>query len=153
MTAPPRAPSPARPLHPFTAFLHGINLGRRRVTIDRLAACGAAPKLTDAAACIVSGNVIFSRQSAAVAPITATTGQHFRTALGHEVATFLRTRAELAAIAPCQPFAPADLANPANTVHVGFFAAAPAPARRRGLLARSSPTDGIPVEGRKYFWP
>ena len=96
--------------------------------------------------------MIFSRPPAAVAPISATIGQHLRTALGHEIDLFLRTRAARAAIAACQPFAPADQANPAKTVHVGFYAAAPAPAQRRSLLARSSATDEIPVEGRNYFW-
>ncbi|MCX6954151.1 MAG: DUF1697 domain-containing protein, partial [Verrucomicrobia bacterium] len=69
-----------------------------------------------------------------------------------EVDTFVRTRAEVAAVAAFRGFAAADLDDPANTVHAGFLAAELTPAQQKGLEACRSEHDAFRVIGRDYYW-
>jgi uncharacterized protein (DUF1697 family) len=136
----------------YLAFLRGINLGNRRVKMDHLAELFRALKFTDVQTFIASGNVIFSSKSSAVAKLTNEIEQHLHASLGYEVDTFLRTRDELSAIATFQPFSAADMTDPTNTVHVGFFAGTLTPNQRSGLAACRSATDEIRLEDRDYYW-
>ena len=78
--------------------------------------------------------------------------KHLHASLGYEVDTFVRTRAEVAAVAAFQPFARAEMDDPANTVHAGVLKAELDAGRRRGFEACRSATDEIRVEGREYYW-
>ncbi|MEO6246794.1 MAG: DUF1697 domain-containing protein [Opitutaceae bacterium] len=133
------------------AFLRGINLGRRRIKMDRLAALFEALAFSEVATFIASGNVIFASRSSG-ARLEEQIERHLRAELGYEVDTFVRTRAEVAAVAAFQPFPPAVMADAANTVHVGFLKGELSAAQRRGLEACRSATDEFRVDGREYFW-
>lgn len=133
------------------AFLRGINLGKRRIKMDRLAALFEALKFTEVATFIASGNVIFSSKSAG-AKLEAQIEKHLHASLGYEVDTFVRTRAEVALVAALRPFAKADMGEPANTVHAGFLKGELSVAQQRGLEACRSATDEFRVAGREYYW-
>lgn len=139
-------------MHHYIAFLRGINLGNRRLKMDHLAARFAELKFAEVATFIASGNVIFSSRSGAGAKLEAQIEQHLHASLGYEVDTFVRTRAAVAAVAALRPFAKADMADPANTMHVGFLKTALGAAQHRGLEACRSNTDEFRVEGREYYW-
>jgi uncharacterized protein (DUF1697 family) len=65
------------------------------------------------------------------------------------VATFLRTPAELSAVARRSPFAEGtDAAN----LYVGFLAEGPPAAAVRALRACASPIDDFRVVGREVYW-
>ncbi len=136
----------------YIAFLRGINLGKRRLTMDVLRQRFEELKFTGVATFIASGNVIFSSKSADESKLVRQIEQHLEDKLGYPVDTFLRTRAEIAAMATFRPFSAADLAHPAHTVYGGFLRDALTPAQRKGLLACRTAVDEFCVEGREYFW-
>ncbi len=97
-------------------------------------------------------NVIFSSKSADPRKLTDLIQRHLAKSLGYGVDTFLRTRAEVAAVAAFKPFAAADLAHPDHTIYAGFVADALSPAQARGLVACRTEIDDFCVEGREYYW-
>ena len=136
----------------YVAFLRGINLGNRRVKMDDLRARFEEMKFADVTTFIASGNVIFSSRAADPAKLTKQIEQHLQASLGYPVDTFVRTPAEVAAVAAFRPFAKTDHENPANTVHVGFLAEPLSAAQARGLVACRTDVDELHFEGREYFW-
>ena len=134
------------------AFLRGINLGKRRIKMDRLAALFGELKFADVATFIASGNVIFSSKTGDGAKLEAQIEKHLHASLGYEADTFVRTRTEVAAVAAFRPFAKADLEDPANTVHAGFLKTELSATQHRGLEACWSEVDAFRVEGRDYYW-
>lgn len=136
----------------YIAFLRGINLGNRRLTMEVLRARFEELKFAGVATFIASGNVIFSSKSAAAPKVTRQIETHLAKTLGYPVDTFLRTRAEVAAMAAFRPFSAADLADPKHTIHGGFLREPLSPAQASGLLACRTPVDEFCVEGREYYW-
>jgi uncharacterized protein (DUF1697 family) len=68
------------------------------------------------------------------------------------VDTFLRTRAEVAALAAYRPFAKADLENESHTLYVGFLTGPLSAAQARGFVACRTDIDDLHVAGREYYW-
>ena len=139
-------------VHHYIAFLRGINLGKRRPEMAELRARFAQLKFTDVATFIASGNVIFASKTADCRKLEKQIQDHLKKSLGYGVDTFVRTRAEVAAVAAFRPFARADMENPAHTVHAGFLQEALSPAQARQLVACRTDVDELCVEGREYYW-
>ena len=136
----------------YVAFLRGINLGRRRIKMDRLRAEFVALKFDQVDTFIASGNVLFaSRQRDALA-LGRRIETHLLGALGYPVDTFVRTRSDVATLAALRPFPPADMDPPENTIHCGFLREPLSAAQTRGLLACRTAVDEFRVIGREYFW-
>jgi uncharacterized protein (DUF1697 family) len=136
----------------YIAFLRAINVGGHTVKMDRLRALFEALGLTGVETFIASGNVIFEARAAKPASLEGKIERHLFDALGYEVATFVRTAAEVAAIAACQPFAPAEHADPANNLYIGFLPRPPAPDAEQRVLACRNAVDQFAVVGRDLFW-
>jgi uncharacterized protein (DUF1697 family) len=85
------------PLH--AAFLRGINLGNRRLTMDRLRAVVEDFGLADVATFIASGNVVFRHPGTALSELETALAAHFESSLGYPVATFVRSFARLRELA------------------------------------------------------
>jgi uncharacterized protein (DUF1697 family) len=139
-------------MHQFIALLRGINLGRRRLKMDRLRVLFEEMKFTDVATFIASGNVIFASKSSDGSGLARRIQAHLRRELGYEVDTFLRTRAEIAAVAAFQPFAALDLSQPAPTVYAGFLDDAPTTSQSHALVACRTAVDEFCVNGREFYW-
>lgn len=139
-------------MHHYIAFLRGINLGRRRPGMAELRALFAQLKFTDVSTFIASGNVIFASESADSRKLENQIQDHLKQSLGYGVDTFVRTRAEVAAVAAFRSFAKADMEHPAHTVYVGFLKEALSPGQARQVLACRTSVDGLCVEGREYYW-
>lgn len=135
----------------YAAFLRAVNVGGRVVKMERLRPLFEEAGFTGVSTHLASGNVLFTagrgRASALEAKVEAT----LRTALGWEVATFLRTPAEVSAIVAREPFAAEDVAT-AHGVYVGFLKE-PLPAERHALVdGFRTPTDELAVNGRELWW-
>jgi uncharacterized protein (DUF1697 family) len=139
-------------MHHYIAFLRGINLGNRRPKMDHLRGLFEEMKFTGVATFIASGNVIFASRVADGRKLEQRIQFHLEKSLGYGVDTFVRTRAEVMAMAAFRPFARADLENPANTVHAGFLQDAFSADQARKLLACRTETDEFCVRGREYYW-
>jgi uncharacterized protein (DUF1697 family) len=136
----------------YIAFLRGMNLGNRRVKMDELAKLFVQLKYTDVATFIASGNVIFTAKAADDAKLAEQIQAHLAKKLGYEVDTFVRTRAEVAAVAAFQPFAKADMEHEDHTIHVGFLAAPLPAAQAKAFEACRTEVDEVKVNGREYYW-
>lgn len=139
-------------MHHYLAFLRGMNLGHRRLSMDELRGHFERLKFADVATFIASGNVIFSSTEADATNLARKIAAHLETSLGYRVDTFLRTRAEVAAVARFQPFQKADAENEAHTLHVGFLSTPLPAAQARGLEACRTEVDDLRVVGREYYW-
>ena len=135
----------------YIAFLRAINVGGHTVRMTRLCELFESLGLADVSTFIASGNVVFDAPSGAAAALETTIERHLHAELGYEVATFLRTPAQLAAIAAHEPFDAAAVAA-GRTLSVAFLKAKPdAPARRQLLECRSE-LDELAVHGREAYW-
>jgi uncharacterized protein (DUF1697 family) len=152
----------------YITFLRAINVGGHTVKMDHLRQLFTALGYTHIETFIASGNVIFT------APGDPPTlehqiAHHLHTALGYPVATFLRTPADLAAIAQYQPFPATDPAltpeSPQSairgalwapqspTLYIGFLPHAPAdPKSKIQNLKSAAPTDDFHLHHRELYW-
>jgi len=137
----------------FVAFLRGMNLGKRRIKNDELRAEFEALGFVDVATFRASGNVIFGlegkqKESALAKRIEAGLGE----ALGYEVPVFLRSCAEVAAIAARQPFDAKLVEASKGKLQVSMLPKKPAAAARKKVLALATDEDQLALEGRELFW-
>ena len=135
----------------YVALLRAINVGGRFVKMDRLRELFAGMGLRDVETFIASGNVLFDSRGKNAAALERRIEQGLADALGYEVDTFVRTPAELAAVAAFDPgFRGAN--DPAYDLWVGFLKAAPDEDAVRKVGALVAPTDEFRFEGRELYW-
>lgn len=136
----------------YVAFLRGINLGNRRLKMADLRTHFEALKFGNVSTFIASGNVLFDSPARDAVQLEQRIERHLEKTLGYAVDTFVRTRAEVTAVASAEPFAPSALAAPVHGVYAGFFKEALAPAIARRLEACRTEVDAFRVIGREYYW-
>ncbi|HVZ39515.1 MAG TPA: DUF1697 domain-containing protein [Candidatus Kapabacteria bacterium] len=105
----------------YIAFLRAINVGGHVVKMDQLKRLFEELGFQNVETFIASGNVIFETSAPNAGALERKIESHLRSALGYEVATFVRSAPELAAVAGYRPFPDAELDNPENTVYIGFL--------------------------------
>jgi len=81
-------------VHRYIAFLRVINLGNRRIKMDRLRGDFAALKFDEVKAFIASGNVLFSSPQPDAAKLETAGETHLLKTLAFTVVTDIRIRAE-----------------------------------------------------------
>jgi uncharacterized protein (DUF1697 family) len=136
----------------YIAFLRAINVGGHVVKMDALRRMFETIGCFEVETVIASGNVIFDSTSKGPAALEKKIEEHLRRKLGYEVSTFLRTPAEMAAVARYQPFKESELNAPGNVLYVGFLAEAPAAAAKKKLMTFTNDVDEIHVQGREVYW-
>jgi uncharacterized protein (DUF1697 family) len=103
----------------FIAFLRAINVGGHVVTMEKLRALFEALGFKNVETFIASGNVIFESRSTDTVALERRIEARLLKALGYEVVTFVRTDAEVAAIARYRPFTESQVQS-AGAFCVGF---------------------------------
>jgi uncharacterized protein (DUF1697 family) len=98
---------------------------------------------------IASGNVIFDSARRDRAKLEADIGKMLRAGLGYDVSTFIRSPAEVSAVAQHEPF---GKRTAAVGLFVGFMAAPVTKAGCDSILAFRSDTDDFHVHGREVYW-
>src|ERR1041385_3864079 len=94
----------------YIAFLRAINVGgHNTVTMDFLRHFFESLGFAHVETFIASGNIVFETASKNAQALERKIESGLRAALGYEVVAFVRTGAELAAIASYKPFSPAHL--------------------------------------------
>ena len=133
----------------YVAFLRAINVGGANIVkMDRLRKIFEETGASDVETVIASGNVVFSSPSKSETALAAKIAARLEDALGYEVATFLRTPAELERIAKRDPFGRIDEA----ALYVGFLTESPAASAVKALRACASEVDDFRVAGREVYW-
>src|SRR3954447_19435910 len=127
----------------YAAFLRAINIGGRRIKGPELCKPFTGMGFEGAASFRASGNVVFD---APRKPAEARIEQQLEKDLGYEVVVFLRSAAELHALAAGQPF------EPEARYHVMFLKARPPPARQRDVLQYGTDDDRLQFGSRELFW-
>jgi uncharacterized protein (DUF1697 family) len=133
------------------AFLRALNVGGHTVKMDALRDLFAEMDFTNVTTYIASGNVLFDAEASDVAALERRIEAHLRAALGYEVATFIRSPDEVAAVAECRPF-DADKTARAFSVMVAFLKSSPDQTGRERLMGYRRPSDDFAVHGREVYW-
>lgn len=107
MTPAPRGRRRTSAPERYIAFLRAINVGGHVVKMDALRAHFTRLGFGSVETVIASGNVIFKATGASPSDLEPMIAEEVERRLGYEVATFVRSPAELADIAGQRPFDPA----------------------------------------------
>jgi uncharacterized protein (DUF1697 family) len=135
----------------YVAFLRAINVGGHVVKMEVLKRLFATSGFTSVETFIASGNVIFESRVKDAVKTERTIEAALGEALGYEVATFVRTLDELAAVAAREPFPRLRLDDAAAFI-VGFLRAPLDPAARDRLMALRTDIDDFHVDPREIYW-
>ena len=136
----------------YVAFLRAVNVGGRNIVkMDFLRRLFESHGFSNVETFIASGNVVFETDGTNAQALEREIEKTLREALGYEVATFVRTCAELAAVAGYEPFSRADIAA-AAALNIGFLADAVDDESSRRLSALRTDVDDFHVRGREIYW-
>jgi uncharacterized protein (DUF1697 family) len=132
----------------YVAFLRAVNVGGRRVSMDRLRGIFEELGFDDVSTYIASGNVLF-QGSGKAAELEHRIEARLEQALGFEVTTFLRRASEVRHAASEKPFGKV----PAGKTHmVAFLRRRPTAAERKAIEEKSGSSDTLVVDGREVHW-
>jgi uncharacterized protein (DUF1697 family) len=135
----------------YIAFLRAINVGGHTVKMGYLRQLFESLDLSNVETFIASGNVIFEAKSKDPRSLEKKIEVRLREALGYEVATFIRTDAELAGIADYKPFRQADL-DAAAAFNIAFLTDLLDNQSKQQLMALRTEIDDFHVHGREIYW-
>ncbi len=136
----------------YAAFLRGMNVGGRRITNEELRAHFAKMGFADAATFRASGNVVFAGKAQPPDAVQERIEVGLEKLLGYAVPTFVRTAAEVHAIAAATPFESLQLQSSAGKLQVVLLSAAPSRKAKADALALAGDTDGLVFDGREVYW-
>ncbi|HEX8246170.1 MAG TPA: DUF1697 domain-containing protein [Longimicrobium sp.] len=132
----------------YIALLRAINVGGHTVKMDQLRALFQALGFANVETFIASGNVIFDAPETDAAELETRIEAHLRRSLGYDVATFLRTPAEIGAAAAHEPFPRTD----GDSLYVIFLRAAPDAEAARRVEDLGSADDRFTFHARELYW-
>lgn len=135
----------------YIALLRAINVGGRNVSMAELKKLFVKLGFGGVETYIASGNVIFEASSGAPAALESKIEAALHTTLGYEVATFLRTPAQLQAAAEAAVFADSERAA-AGAYNVAFLKAPLSPAQSKALQALTTDIDRFATQGSEVYW-
>jgi uncharacterized protein (DUF1697 family) len=136
----------------FIAFLRAINIGGgRTVKMESLRQVFESLGFSGVATFIASGNVVFETTTKNTRTLERKIEKRLREALGYEVATSIRTDAELAEVANYEPFPQSKRDADAN-LNIVFLADRLDGKTRQKVRALRTDTDDFRVRGRELYW-
>ena len=133
------------------AFLRAINVGGHNVKMDALRELFIELGYANVETFIASGNVIFDSKAKNIKTLENKIAEHLHKSLGYEVATFIRTVAEVKAVAQYQPFSEAAM-NQAAALNVGFLAEPLSSEATEKLLSYRNEMDDLHFHHREIYW-
>jgi uncharacterized protein (DUF1697 family) len=136
----------------FAAFLRGMNVGGRRLKNDELRAHFTSMGFAEVATFRASGNVVFAGKAQPQDAVKQRIETGLEELLGYPVPTFVRTAAEVQAIAAATPFETGQLQRSAGKLQVVLLGAPPSREARADALALAGDTDGLAFDGREVYW-
>jgi len=138
-------------VHTHVAFLRGMNVGGHRITNTALCDCFEGLGLQGSTAFLASGNVVFEAKGTEAA-LRSRIEEGLGEALGYAVPTFIRTRAQVQAIAKRDPFAGREGVDARGKPQVVFLARKPSAKAAATALALATDDDWLALEGRELRW-
>jgi len=135
----------------YIAFLRAINVGGHTVRMEQLRGLFESLGFSKVETFIASGNVIFEAKSKDAKALEKMIEKKLKEALGYEVATFIRTDAELSDIANYKPFTQSAL-DSAMALNIAFLAEPLDGKSKQKLMALKTDIDDFHVHGREVYW-
>ena len=136
----------------YIAFLRAINVGGRNIVkMDFLRRLFESLGFSNVETFIASGNVVFETTSKNAQAVKREIETGLREALGYEVATFIRTNAELAAVANYKPFSQSEL-DAAAALNIAFLADGLDDQSSQKLMTLRTDIDDFHIHGREIYW-
>lgn len=136
----------------YAAFLRGMNVGGHRLANAELCAHFSAMGFAEVASFRASGNVVFATPDGAPEEVAARIEQGLAARLGYEVPTFIRSAAQIRAIAASRPFSSGRLAASGGKLQVALLAAKPSRRARESALALAGESDQLAFGERELYW-
>ncbi len=136
----------------YFAFLRAINVGGHTVKMEALRTHFEALGLARVETFIASGNVIFETAGTDTAALERQIEGKLLEELGYPVGTFVRSAAELEAIASLAPFQADDIQATGTSLYVVLLHATSGEADRDRVLALRSEMDDFHIDGREVYW-
>ena len=129
----------------YIAFLRAINVGSHIVKMERLRALFEEMGFENVATFIASGQVIFDAHAVTPEKLEAKIEKFLQAALGYDVATFIRTPAQLRKVA--------ERARDEDCVlYVCFTRAKPGKSALDKLATYNNLVDTFEVHGSEVYW-
>jgi len=135
----------------YIAFLRAINVGGHTVKMEYLRQLFESFGFSDVETFIASGNVVFQMTAKDTSMLEFKIESGLRNALGFEVATFIRTDAELAQIAAYQAFPRSEL-DAAVAFNIAFLAGPLDQKAKQKLIALTTEIDRFVVHKSEIYW-
>jgi uncharacterized protein (DUF1697 family) len=135
----------------YFAFLRAINVGGHTVKMDHLRQLFESLGFSGVETFIASGNVIFDAKLTEPRILETKIEAGLKEPLGYEVATFIRTGAELADIAAYKPFKQSAM-DTAAALNIALLAEGIDDSSVRMLMALRSDIDDFHVHQREVYW-
>ena len=132
----------------YVAFLRAINVGGHIVKMDHLRTLCEAIPLANVATFIASGNVLFDSKKPR-AQVEAAIEKKLKAALGYDVATMVRSGADLAAIVERVT---KERLDRDVTRYVGFLKDVPPAPIVKAVAALSNAIDLLSIDGGEVYW-
>jgi uncharacterized protein (DUF1697 family) len=136
----------------YCAFLRAINVGGHTVKMEQLRALFAELGYQHVTTVVASGNVIFSTPNPDGPAVAEAIAAHLHAALGYAVDTFVRSAAEVQAIAAYAPFPAEEMGAVGASLYIAFLAQPPTAAQQAQVLALQTPTDRLHFHARELYW-
>src|SRR5688572_11094330 len=131
----------------YITFLRAINVGGHNVKMTELKRLFESLGFSKVETFIASGNVIFETAAKDTVKLEKKIEALLKDALAYEVFTFLRTPAEVAAIAKYKPFK-----TKGESLNVAFITEPLDDLPIQKLLALKNEIDDFHVYGREIYW-
>lgn len=141
-------PSPSRR---YFAFLRAINTGGRRLSNDQLMEPFVRLGLRDVAAYQAAGNLTFlsdDPDAVRAERLAAAASEAF----GFDSPVFVRSHAELSAVARAKPFSDGEVARTEGRIQVSFMYNAPGETAIAQALALVASGERVVFSDREWFW-
>jgi uncharacterized protein (DUF1697 family) len=135
----------------YFAFLRAINVGGHTVRMGTLRQLFESFGFLDVETFIASGNVIFQTTDVDVANLEIRIATGLKTALGYDIAAFLRTGEELEEIAAYQPFAQSEL-DSAAAFNIAFLSQPVNDQAKQKLMRLTTDIDRFATHAREVYW-
>ena len=135
----------------YIAFLRAINVGGHTVKMDYLRQLFESLDFSKVETFIASGNVLFEADSNNGNALEKKIETKLNETLGYEVATFIRTDAELKAIANYKPFLQSQLAA-STAFNVAFLKELPDDKSKQRVMALRTAIDEFHFHERELYW-
>lgn len=134
------------------AFLRGINVTGRRVGGETLRNCLEEIGLGAVATFRASGNVVFAADRGGARELAERIEEALEAELGYPVPTFIRSAAQVRAIAAHEPFPSARIEASKGKLQVALLPKKPGKKARERTLEMATDRDALAIEGSELFW-